>query len=108
MKRRNINTEDLMPFDAAMFLTDDGLIEEYLRQTFEEDDTQDIINAINTVARAKGMNEIASAAGVSRESLYKSLQANAKPRFETISKVCRALGVQLTVKPLAAEKDEAA
>lgn len=34
------------------------------------------------------------------EALYKALRPGASPRFETVSKVCRALGVKLVAQPL--------
>ncbi|WP_018410678.1 helix-turn-helix domain-containing transcriptional regulator [Methyloversatilis thermotolerans] len=38
-------------------------------------------------------------AGLGRESLYKALAPGAKPRFETVMKVARALGVKFTAQP---------
>jgi transcriptional regulator with XRE-family HTH domain len=40
------------------------------------------------------MSEIAKASGLTREGLYKALRADAQPRFDTISRVCAALGVR--------------
>jgi probable addiction module antidote protein len=39
------------------------------------------------------MAQVAKDAGLGRESLYKALAPDAKPRFETVMKVARALGV---------------
>lgn len=39
--------------------------------------------------------------GVNRESLYKSLKGGAKIRFETVKKLLMAIGVELTVQPIA-------
>jgi probable addiction module antidote protein len=44
------------------------------------------------------MAQIAKETGLGRESLYKALTPGAKPRFDTVLKVARALGVKLTVK----------
>ncbi|RMD68615.1 MAG: putative addiction module antidote protein, partial [Gammaproteobacteria bacterium] len=57
------------------------------------------IHALNTAARAVGMTEIAKKAGITRASLYKALFGETSPRFETIIKVCRALGLRLSVEP---------
>lgn len=97
---KKINSSDLPTFDAANFLDNDDVIFHYLKQSIEEDNIDDVLNAIGTVVRAKGMTSVANSAGVNRESLYKSLQPNAKPRYETIQKVCKALGLQLTAKPI--------
>jgi probable addiction module antidote protein len=42
---------------------------------------------------------IAKETGLGRESLYKALSPGAKPRFDTILKVIKALGVKLHVEP---------
>jgi probable addiction module antidote protein len=57
-------------------------------------------DALADIARAKGMAQIARDAGLGRESLYKSLAPGAKPRFDTVLKVARALGVRLSAHPL--------
>jgi len=49
---------------------------------------------------ARGMTEIAKAAGITREALYKALRPDSAPRFDTISRVCAALGVRLVAQPL--------
>jgi hypothetical protein len=41
------------------------------------------------------MAKIASDSGLGRESLYKALKPEAKPRFETIIKVLKSLGVKI-------------
>jgi probable addiction module antidote protein len=46
------------------------------------------------------MTDIAKSSGITREALYKALRPNASPRFETISKVCAALGVRLVAQPI--------
>lgn len=41
------------------------------------------------------MTQIAKDSGLSREALYKALRPGASPRFDTIARVCKALGVRL-------------
>ncbi|OFX11504.1 MAG: putative addiction module antidote protein [Alphaproteobacteria bacterium RIFOXYD12_FULL_60_8] len=67
----------------------------YLQACLEEDDLELIIHALGVIAKAKGMAQLASETGLGRESLYKALAPGAKPRFETIYKVIRALGIHL-------------
>ena len=86
----------LVPFDAARYLTDDAAIAEYINAILEEDDTDLLLMALSDVARARGMAQVAKESGLGRESLYKALAPGAKPRFDTIMKVARALGVRLT------------
>ncbi|HJT98721.1 MAG TPA: addiction module antidote protein [Rhodanobacteraceae bacterium] len=86
----------LIPFDAAEFLTDEAAIAEYLDAVLEEDNLDLLLLALNDIARARGMAQVAKEAGLGRESLYKALAPGAKPRFDTIVKVARALGVRFS------------
>lgn len=85
------------PFDVAEHLQSDEDIKDFLAAVLEEGDESDYIHALNTVARAKGMTEIAKKAGLTRASLYKSLAEGGNPRFDTIYKVTKALGCKLIV-----------
>jgi len=68
----------------------------------EEGNDADLIDAIGHVAKAIGMTKIAEKTGMSRPSLYKALSGGAKPQFETIMKVLRAIGGQISVNPVSA------
>ena len=89
----------LVAFDAARYLNDDAAIAEYMTVVLEANDSDLLLLALSDVARAKGMAQVAKDAGLGRESLYKALAPGAKPRFETIMKVARALGVKFTAHP---------
>jgi probable addiction module antidote protein len=89
----------LVPFDAARYLDSDEAIAEYMTAVLEADDPDLLLLALGDVARAKGMAQVAKDAGLGRESLYKALTPGAKPRFDTVMKVARALGVRFTVHP---------
>jgi len=88
----------LLPFDAARYLTDEVAVAEYMNAVLESGDTDLLILALGDIARARGMAQVAKDAGLGRESLYKALAPGAKPRFDTILKVARALGVRLTAR----------
>jgi probable addiction module antidote protein len=91
----------LIPFDAARYLVDDAAIAEYMNTVLETGDTDLLLLALSDVARARGMAQVAKDAGLGRESLYKALSPGAKPRFDTVVKVAKALGVRLTAEPIA-------
>lgn len=93
------NKAKLLPFDAARYLTDESAIAEYMTAVLETEDTDLFLLALNDIARAKGMAQVAKDAGLGRESLYKALAPGAKPRLDTILKVARALGVKLSANP---------
>jgi probable addiction module antidote protein len=74
-------------------------IAEDLTEVLASGDASLLAAALGKLARDRGMREVAAAAGLSREALYKALRRGAKPRFATINQVCGALGVRLVVKP---------
>ena len=98
-KTKTKATPKLVVFDAARYLNDDEAIAEYMTAILEANDPDLLLLALSDVARAKGMAQVAKDAGLGRESLYKALAPGAKPRFETVMKVARALGVKFTVQP---------
>lgn len=85
-------------FDIDEYLDNDEMIAEYLNTVLEEGDSRDIITALGHIAKALGMSKIAKETGLSRPSLYKALSEGAKPQFETILKVLRAVGGNLNLK----------
>jgi probable addiction module antidote protein len=94
------NAPKLHPFDAARYLDSDEAIAEYMTAVLEENDPDLLLLALGDVARAKGMAQVAKDAGLGRESLYKALTPGAKPRFDTVLKVAKALGVKFTAQPV--------
>ena len=84
-------------FDAADYLDNEEVIAEYLNAVVEEDDTDAFLEALGTIARARSMSKIAEETGLSRESLYKALSADSKPRYETVQKILGAIGFKITI-----------
>jgi probable addiction module antidote protein len=88
---------NLTEFDASTYLTSEEAIAEYLSAALEEDDPGIFLAAVGHVAKARGISSVAEAAGLGRESLYKVFAPGAKPRYETVQKVLRSLGVKIYV-----------
>jgi probable addiction module antidote protein len=63
----------------------------------ETDDPAFIAKALGTIARARGMAQIARKAGLSRESLYKALSTEGNPEFGTVIRVMQALGLKFSI-----------
>jgi probable addiction module antidote protein len=100
MGRTNIKTKaktKTIPWDSAAYLKTDEDIASYLEAVFEDGDPALIAHALGVIARAKGMAQIAQAAGLGRESLYKALSPEGNPEFATVLKVVQALGLKLKV-----------
>jgi len=86
-------------FDIADYLDSNEMIAEYLNTVLAEGNDSDVITAIGYIAKSIGMTKIAQETGLSRPSLYKALSEGAKPQFETIMKVLRAIGGQIQINP---------
>jgi probable addiction module antidote protein len=82
-------------FNAADYLDNEEVIAAYISQVLQDGNTEELLRAIGHIARARGMTQLAKDTGIGRESLYKALSADAKPRFDTILKVLQALGIKL-------------
>jgi probable addiction module antidote protein len=84
-------------FDGADYLDNEEVIAEYLSAAAQDDNSDVLLKALSDVAKARGMAQVAKDAGLGRESLYKALAPGAKPRFETIASVMKALNVKIEV-----------
>jgi probable addiction module antidote protein len=95
-------------FDAVEYLDTPDAIAAYLSEAFATGDDAVIAQALGTVARVKGMKNVAHDAGLNRENLYRSLSAGGKPELGTVMKVLDALDVQLVARPKENDQAEAA
>jgi len=88
---------ELKTYDVAEHLDNAEEIRLYLEAAFEDGDPAIIKQAIANVARARGMTEVASKAGITRAGLYKALGDNGNPSFATIASIVRALGMRISI-----------
>ena len=86
-------------FDVAEYLDSAEGIAIFLEDIIDSGDPKLVASALGAVARSKGMTEVAKAAGVSREHLYRALSSEGNPEFATVIKVLDALGLKLKAVP---------
>ncbi len=96
--KAKIKVHTLPEFDAADYLDNEEVMAEYLSAVLAENDAGLLAAALGDVAKARGMSDIAAASGLAREALYKALRPDAHPRFDTVQRVCAALGLKLEVR----------
>ena len=84
-------------WDTAETLETKEDIAAYLDAVLEDGDPDLLKLALGHIARAKGMTEIARAAGLGRANLYKALSPAGNPEFATVAAVLKALGLRLSV-----------
>ena len=94
-------TIPLRKWDSAEHLKTEEDMALYLQTCMDEagDDADFIASALGTIARARGMSQLARDTGLGRESLYKALSGEGNPSFATILKVVHALGLRLNAAP---------
>lgn len=85
-------------FDAAEYLETAEDIAAYLGAAAEHGDAQDISRALGTVARSRGMSALARETGITREGLYKALSGDGNPSLDTVLRIVKALGVEMSFK----------
>jgi len=100
-KDKPIKVSELQEFDFAKYLDSEEAIADYLTDILAENNPSLLAAALGDIARARGMTEIAKSSGITREALYKALSpSSSDPRFETIARVCSAIGVRLVAQPI--------
>ena len=98
MRPKEIKITELPDFDMAEMLKTEEDVANYLTIVLEENDISEFTHALGVVARARGMSAVAEQSGLTREALYKALRPSSQPRFDTIHRVCNALGVRLVAQ----------
>ena len=85
------------PWDAAEVLRTPADIAAYLDAHLEDGTPEELLGALNTIARSKGMSALARETGISREALYRAFSDNGNPTLDTLLRVMKAFGVRLAV-----------
>ena len=87
----------LTAYDAAEFLGTEKLQKGYLDYVAKEGTPEELIEAIKTVAGAKGMSKTAKETGISRSGLYKALSPDGNPTIDTLIKIAKSIGYNLNI-----------
>lgn len=91
--------ETFTRWDVTDYLRTEEDIRYYLEAAADEDpgDGSLIRAALNDIARAQNMSQLAREVGMTREGLYKALSDKGNPSFATVLRITRALGMQLRI-----------
>lgn len=89
--------------EVAELRADRELAVEYMKAAMESLDNPDDraagLLALRTVAEAYGgLGAVAAEAGISRETLYRTLSAKGNPTLKTLLAVLKAVGMKLSVE----------
>jgi probable addiction module antidote protein len=89
---------ETVPYDTAEHLKTDEDVALYIEAVLVDGDPALLREAIGIVARARGTTQAARETRLTRERLS-ALSKEENPGFDTVFRVLKALGLQLTVKP---------
>lgn len=88
-----------MPYESYLYPAlrdDDAHARRYLTGCFNDDYEPTFLGALRDVVLARGgVAKIAKAAGLNRESLYKTLSRGGNPEVNTLRKILTALGLKV-------------
>jgi probable addiction module antidote protein len=88
------------PFDPAAYLDSNEAAAAYMTEALDSNDLGFIADALGVVAGARGMTLVARDAGLSRESLYRTLSPDGNPELGTLPRVLGVLGLRLSIRPV--------
>ena len=87
-------------FDASNFIDSPEMVAAYLDEAMSDGDPKVLMSALRDILRSRVFSEIAAAAGVSRESLHRTLANGRDARLSTLASVLRVIGCRLAVAPV--------
>jgi probable addiction module antidote protein len=97
LDRASVSHDDALVHELR---ADPAYAAEYLQAAME--DTAEpavLLIALRHVSEAYGMADVAKAAGIKRESLYRALSPKGNPTLRTLTAVLKAVGLRLAVVP---------
>ena len=91
-------------FAASELLDSPEMVAAYLDEAISDGDPKILMSALRDVLRSRVFTDIAVAAGVSRESLHRTLASGRDARLSTLASVLRVIGCRLAVAPATAAR----
>jgi probable addiction module antidote protein len=92
-------TVETTTFDSAEYLNNAADIAGYLDAYLEDSTPEEFREALDAVARSRGVSDLSKRTGITRAGIYKALGHEGNPSFETIRQLLAAMGLRLTVEP---------
>lgn len=83
------------------FRKDPGFAAEYLNSILEDGDQEELMLALRRMSKAfGGVQKLSGQAKLNTNTLYRTLSPKGNPELRSLRAVLRAMGMQLTVRPL--------
>ena len=84
------------PYDPALLIQSDAELAQHLQDSWDSGEPSLFMIALRDAAQIKGMTYIANATGLSRSTLYRTLNGKRQPRLDTLQKIMQALEVKVS------------
>ena len=83
------------------FRKDPAFAAEYLNSILEDGDQEELMLALRRMSKAfGGVQQLAGQANLNANTLYRTLSPKGNPELRSLRAVLKAMGMQLTVRPL--------
>lgn len=83
------------------FRKDPAFAAEYLNSVLEDGDQKELMLALRRMSKAfGGVQKLAEEAELNANTLYRTLSPEGNPELKSLKALLRAMGMQLTVRPL--------
>jgi probable addiction module antidote protein len=92
-------TTTVTAFDIADYLNNDEEMAGYLSAVLEEGGVELFLAALGDVARAKGISQLSSETGLTRNGIYRAFAQDGNPTINTVEKLLTSLGMRISVAP---------
>ena len=92
----NWNHTNLSKFEIKDYINNANEAQSYLQAAMSDGISRWLV-ALGEIAKSRGMKELAEQTGLSRQSLYKTLNGKTNPKIETIDKIVKSLGFELQI-----------
>ncbi len=73
----------------------DGFVDEIFAEYAKDGNSAALLSALRSIARVKGVSNIAKEVNMSRQGVQKALSAKGNPRFDSINAIIQAMGYRL-------------
>lgn len=73
----------------------DAFLSENFADYAQDGNSAALLSALRIIARVKGISNMATEVGMTRQGLQKALSAKGNPRLDSINAIMRAMGYQL-------------
>lgn len=95
-----MNVDELPDFDATAYLADKEALAAFVTELLQDDNGPELmLSALGDLANARGMVDVAAAAGMTPAELGEALLSGGHLSFDAVCRILAAFGLRLTCRP---------